>query len=1449
MTNTRPVGNLSVNPASGYYDAGSNPVDKFAIPQGISTARHQDGYQQQTFLGASIRSFTVNAGFGDSVTTLNVELVNDEFNNSDETGLGDGDDIYHSGLGDGFNPPPIGSPVFFKFGKKKSSVLESFNVLYKEIYGATAGEPSDAAKETFCFGGILQSFVENRSENGNPLFSVQVVDPREILSNVTIIMNGYCESVLQTHNLFNLYGFLEFNQTLADLQSLQGRLSSSSVLTCNNGVCTGNDLYWSDNGLTNIATALKEAGVNNVNLNAEAPVMPITGTGFSRRTPQGMPYYRIRHGLSALMGLYGKLPRNYINAGFAGKIKFRGINYMIDFGGWPTGVPDYYCMDFDQINLLDLCLEVCNITNHELFVSLLPITNNPICQHIAAWNTVCEDDELIGGIIRIDSINKSYQPQYGQIAQYLASISGTTPIENQDTGFELTNVSTDKFVTGGQEVDMYFFSANNDRGNIETRSGDNSTLSSQWELSTMFRQQILPYYGMIGEAVTIPKGFGAYKQILLDSSSLYAAGVGNYYVATEMELRAASISYDVWANFLEQYNDIYAEELTGEGALAGGAVNASPPISGPEVVVTGPGVYGVSVPRSVWPPFSENYEPNVQGKVSTPVLSCHPPYGYPLYFKRAEKLGVNGRGLTSIQARLTSIITDMATIYGPAKKGNTEQFRNQLSGELKQIENSIEKACGDATQSEQYRLAIFAALKAGTPIGLVESSAAGLQKTVSQLQQQTKENSIRVYNWLKKIADECLGKKFLVKIPREPNPRWNKEIAGSPGYSQGPFGFRPRVVDSGGSSAFNPVLAQRLAAMSPSNFLIQRFLSTEDGAPQTVVGALQVNWNPIETQWATNYIPEPQGGYVDFDLLKNFAAGGNRNLAISQGLMPIDLSPLLNGNRLSAYARFDHSEDLQFDNVSSSEYTQQTLENGYFIPDVIRQFDNVPSSFGFFPQGMGNTNNAPIRSPSVAFVKCDLDDKLYFAPKTANITANIHGTNVIDIGAFPIKPVKVLNQETCECQTRPRLYEPFYVPAPVIGGTIGVKDFIRRNPVDVNGQPIAGGSPSEYETKLKNLDPYQVYALITLPSQIVPKRDSRFREGPLSEVNSSSFTHLVTMDVVKRPEFQSPGYINSPSTWPKFKSTLAPSTVVAALNARKAALDHLQLGSPSAFLQLHAPSPVYPDLVALPLRSTERCYGPWISSYFGTNRKTNIGGRVDFVKDENLTPWNFNGYDLMNAAGSLQASFSNSLLTHVERGGAVIPGAPTGVYLGRYLNGVGPLLTNLSVDVSPGGLKSTFKFDLYTVSFGKLAKNKQEQIAMMSRERQKLQDERNALIRKGIGKAQSNISFTKIYNTMNQGMNMVTQSLDTISVSVAPDTSKTEQMNNTFGSMTSYQAISNIAGKLEPDQISARYGRTASAQIGNIFLPIDESYGANPLMHGRGYGIDYKTYNSQLGLS
>ena len=185
-----------------------------------------------------------------------------------------------------------------------------------------------------------------------------------------------------------------------------------------------------------------------------------------------------------------------------------------------------------------------------------------------------------------------------------------------------------------------------------------------------------------------------------------------------------------------------------------------------------------------------------------------------------------------------------------------------------------------------------------------------------------------------------------------------------------------------------------------------------------------------------------------------------------------------------------------------------------------------------------------------------------------------------------------------------------------------------------------------------------------------------------------------------------------------------------------------------------APSPIYPDIVALPLMSTERCYGPWRSAAsLGDDREryTDIGGKIEFVKDENLAPWNYAGYQLMDEAGKLQAEFSNSLLLFSERGGFVFPSHPSGMSIGRELQKGGPLITSLSVGVSEAGIKTTVKMDLYTSRFGKLQKQKEEAIAQITRERQKIIDNNNEMIRKGMIRSATNPNAFGVTNNFGAG--------------------------------------------------------------------------------------------------
>jgi len=1384
---------LSINPGSGHYHNQipdflenlmkyPNPAtgaalaaQSFAIPDSLTSP--SGGYEQQTFLGASITSWSINAGYGDSVSTLNIDLVEDEFNKSDKTPLGIGADVYHSGILDTFNPPFTGSPVYFSFGKTKATIQDAFTKVYDDLFGFNvANQTPDASKAQFHFnfGGILQSFVKNRGSGGNPIYSAQVVDPREILSNVVLILNSYTGTTFNNKNMFNLYGFLEYNPTLA----LQKRFADYRANNFRKTVRDNGSYFFEGNDMLYSSTlnpnqnwddySLYNEKMNYPSLNGDAlPArFPITGTGKSRRTAQGIPYYRIRQALNALMSFDGNIPAEYKTAGFGGYVNFRGFNYLVDLGGLLDMVPPYYFFDFDQINLLDFCLEICDITSSDLFVSLLPIINHPVCKRFYDYNQWLlwkgNQKDLIAGIIRVDVIDRSFQPQYGAIEQYINNLkAGGLYVENQDLGYELSNVVTDKFVAGAQEVENYLFSSNADRDILEVKKQQaglqnkaTQLLGDQWTLEQSLSQQILPFCGFLGghKALSIPKGFGAYQQIMIDSSTWEVNGIGNYYVATEMELRAALISYETWSNFLIGYNDIYMESVEEDDDLEGAALKNSPPNGYPNTLPALSNNFAVTVPRSVFTSDQTGFGPD-----KLPLSPCNPPYGYPLYYKRCTKLGVQGAGLSELSSITTSIQTSLAELKGSIQSGtNWQEVVNTI---WQEIENSID---GDISDIEQQYIDFMKSIinnPQADVIGLIEDFADSLAPVISvttRLARKTAENAQKAYNYIRKFADENLGKKFLVKIPREVNLSYGPLIQIKNGdsaagqfvseQSQGPFGFRPRAINSKNgyeqSQDFATLIAtnREIAKILQPN-MMKGFLTRAEPNPEIFQGALSVNYNPLEDKHDFNYLPEKQGGYVNFDLLANYTRQ-KENYATSQGLIPIDMVNFMNENsRMSPYVRFDNSQDLSFDLVGKESFTQQVVKDGYFVPDVSDILDNTKveeNKFQRFPQ-RGQISNEPVRAKSIAFVKCDLDDTLYLAPSTQYIEPKVFGADTRDIGKYSI-PKKIFNARICASEPSFRYYEPHFIPG--TGYTVGPPrlDFVRD---PFNSWDIV--------TKPQSLDQNHVYALITLPSRVIPIGDSRFRDGMFQQKNAQYIKHFLTMDVVRLPEFSSPAYLNGPKTdlINKNRSILDPGALGHAIVAFNQSLQNLDVALPNR-ISAAMPSPVYPDLVALPLMSKDRCYGPWVSSNFDYNA-SDIGGKIEFIKDENLAPWNYNGYDLMNEMGMLQASMSNSLLLSCERGGFVYPGAPSGIAIGKFLANAGPLISNIGIEVSSQNIKTTVKMDLYTAQFGKLQKQKSDAISNISRERQKIKDERNALIRKGMGKNQKNINYSLIYEQLKSG--------------------------------------------------------------------------------------------------
>lgn len=1449
----------TIVPDSGYF--GNYWPESGAIPTSFSSAGWtlQDrGFEQQTFLGASIRNFSMNGGFGDTSSTLSVELVNDEFNKSDGTDAGFGDDVYHSGNHDKFCPPPVGSPVFFKFGMNLATVEEAYRKTFDDLYkmntlpdnniptSGPAFDPlnfkslsdgryvdlknnsiidltsylssSSRGENHLVFGGILQSYTQNRGPGGNPLYSVQVIDPREILSNTILILNNYAGTVYNNKNILNIYGFLEYNVSTQTLSDISGQLPQKSelkkyVLPRGETIFLGNDTYY----------RTTDSAFAPANLPKE---FPITGTGFSRRGQQGLPYYRLKQAINTLMGYAGgAVPPEYTDKSFGGCINFRGHNYVVDFGSLPA-LPDLYYFDFDQINLLELALEICDITSKELFVTLLPVINHPASKYLYDYNNYYatnDPSKLIAGIIRLDAIDRSKPPQYGSIKKYIDSLATSgIYVENQDVGFELSNITTDKFIVGAQEVDMYYFSTNADRDRINNAKvahgqAGNVSLGDQWKLETSLKQQVLPYYGMLGKnAVTIPKGFGAYQQILLDTTSLNANGVGSYYVATEMELRCALISFERWKEFLKMYNDIYIESVEMDDAedsailLSATAPPNSPPIDDIS------NSYAVTVPRSVF----NTYAPSAFGSDNLPYSPCNPPYGYPLYYKRMTKIGIPEGGLTEIQTRFTSIVTGLANLKS-ADKSNFKTILNSEFARLRELkENStlspfeqnyfdeIENLLKNAsTEDDDYKALV-----------LIEEAVDNFKPIffspdLTKLAKKNTQNALKVYNFVRGVAEECLGKKFLVKIPKEVNLFYENNIDVQnqqiKDYKQGPFGFKPRPINTipgyEFSRDFYRKIKQDRDSLGNENF-IQAFLSSViNPNPTKYAGALSVNYNPIADKHEFSYYPCNEGGFFNFDLYQNTIAASQVNLlnsvsgytslpgGVQQQIIPLDLTNFITDNgRVTPYVRFDHSQHLSFDGFNASDFTQQVITAQGMIPDLSENLDNVKGGdFHKFPDNLNNpnanANQTQTLPPQVAFVKCSIDDKLYMPPKTSRIKTNVHAQNPKQIKrkTLPRKIYKPCEDKFVDSFS---YYKSHFVPNNTPGTSVDIIDFGASSGIQIAGITIEG---KLINTDIEDLDTQHVYALITLPGRVLPTKDARFRDGPFQSSNAERFKHYMTMDTVTGLEgFDKPAFLNAPSKsiLKQFDcQTILPDVRIQSYMAAKKANDSvLSFGFPQT-LNAALPSPVYPDLVALPLMSQERCYGPWVSSQLDVQAQlyTNIGGRIEFIKDENLSPWNYSGYQLMHEAGRLQAEFSNSLLLFSERGGFVVPSSPQGASLGKALLDGGPLVTNIQVDVSEAGVKTTYKLDLYTSSFGKLQKQKQDEISKISRERQKLRDERNSLIRKGLGKNQNATNYLQQYQQLTNNMN--------ISIANGGMTTITQGVSSamTTFSMTSRRHVSN----------------------------------------------------------
>ena len=1187
--------------------------------------------EQQQFLGASISSFSCNGGFGDSVSQLTATLVVDPTH------------------GDSWNPNSVkvGEPVYFAFGNKQKyprggdpdteqSFFSAIDDLYRVNKPQYGGPESGYNHSHFAFGGLFQSWDYNKDPNTGKIYNVNVVDPREILAGVQLLLNNYAGSTRQNTNMLNIYGYLEHENE--DYKPLWTKYAYINPVYTSGG---RSSYTYPQKDFPNLERNAPRLPDNLPNLphNAYIQGRPITGEGMALRSENGIPTFRVLQAMNALMGFHQHpviIGDQYSQYG--GYIKFRGHYYLVDLTDLP--IPDpYYLLSYDKMNLLELCMELCEASNHELAVSLLPLVDrdgtvlslfydNFVPQYYRDDGSVTRESDgnpgvKISGVIKITSIDRNYSS--GQVSNaYIESLP--FPTSSRDIGQELANEVTDKFVTGGKEVNMYYFDSSYDNFPF-TRHGDH-------RLEKTIEKQVVPYYGKLAnDTVTLPRGTGPWSQIILDAAACKAIGVGKYYVCTELELRAVDISFDKWAEFLQNYNILFKEK-TFAGDIIDGPNNDKEQ-QGEEMEVQ------VTVPQCVWPPHPDDLARWIQNPGE-----CSPPYGYPLYYGRATAIGLSAGGATGLNAN-------------NPRKGDKPKGPQKPPLE----KNEGANASRDAAKS-------------------FDVAAAGFYARDGY------ENAQVIYNFLKGVVDEYLGKKFLVKIPQIPNKGYGFGMA---------YGFPPR-------DQYGEVESQYYLNGGVNQWDINRkkaMLKKPLAQTWRENGALQIGYNFNSTEFEFSYNPEPAGG-------RDGALPYTGGLASEVPLTPPFLRTFFNDSgRIPAYVMYPPAfKEL---NISSLD------PNSYVL------YDTTDEEFHAYTTPPPGVQDGDPVEPKTLFMKAELDSEYVYGPVTTRKTVDVYGQGTPEEEVIIEDNNDFIRISDGETVTTEFITPKIYIPTKEAdGGQINLFtiDLIKSS----------DGIGNDYYNEAQGVGGVDVYCVITLP-RVAYTEDGNYREGIANKVNLANLTHYLREDVV----MGMPGLQNEipdlPDEWEieDFEQGANKEAILKAVEGLTFSINRR--------INMASPGPVIPLRVALPLSSNRRTYGPWQSGEFDN-------GKVEYIQDDSLTPWNFVDYNGMNQMGNLLASNTVASDLDNERAAFTIVGWPSGLTISSLLNN-GPAITNMSLDFSTAGVTTTVTMDSYTPSFGKMQKQKADQLRKVSRLTQEMADQRNKLIRNNIINTKSNFSFSK----------------------------------------------------------------------------------------------------------
>lgn len=159
---------------------------------------------------------------------------------------------------------------------------------------------------------------------------------------------------------------------------------------------------------------------------------------------------------------------------------------------------------------------------------------------------------------------------------------------------------------------------------------------------------------------------------------------------------------------------------------------------------------------------------------------------------------------------------------------------------------------------------------------------------------------------------------------------------------------------------------------------------------------------------------------------------------------------------------------------------------------------------------------------------------------------------------------------------------------------------------------------------------------------------------------------------------------------------------------------------------------IMPDLAVIAFESQTERYGPWFVE--------GLNGNTEFTEEDSLVPWNFGSYAAMNTVANSMLIQAAANRTEVETGSIEFPGAPT-FLLGDAMVENGPVISNISVNMTAQGVTTTYTLSTWTPQFGVIPTTLQKKISNNQVFQNKLKKSIRD-INRGRSVGQSNINVT-----------------------------------------------------------------------------------------------------------